>query len=227
MEEPTTPPAPEAEPRSGSCLIRGLVVVGILLIAITALVLWYNRPIRPVVLTDPEKAVVETKIAAMQTTAEEQAPAAIEPAAEESPTTTEPATPETYIPGKREISFTDRELNGMLNAHTNLGDQIAFQFTPGAVLARIETPIPDDIPVIGGTKLRARAKFLVDASGPSPMLALEDFTIWGVSIPNEWLGGIKNTNLLGQAFGAESGEGIPGVESLSIERGHLMIRLKE
>lgn len=217
-------PTPPSEPthRSGSCLIRGLVVAGVVVLAIVLFVLWYNRPISPVVLTEPEMAVVETKIAAMQPAPEEQPPAI----APDAPTdATE--TPAEYVPGAREIAFTDRELNGLLNEHTTLGDQIAFQFTPNAVQARIETPIPDDFPIIGGSKLRARAKFVVDTSGSNPTLSLEDFTVWGISIPNDWLGGIKNTNLLGQAFGSETGEGIPGVESLAIEQGRLLIRLKE
>ena len=95
------------------------------------------------------------------------------------------------------------------------------------MLARIETLLPEDVPLLGGRKLRARAKFAIDASGPTPMLALDDLTIWGISVPNDWLGGIKNTNVLAEAFGTEGSEGIPGVESLVIERGRLLIRLKE
>ena len=214
MEQEITPHTPEPKPRSSSCLIRGLIIAAILLAAIGILVLWYNRPIKPVVLTEPEMTVVETKIAAMQPPVEE-------------PPAVDPETPAEYVPGAREIAFTDRELNGLLNKHTALGDQVAFQFTPGAVLARIETPLPEDIPIIGGNKLRARAKFAVDTTGPNPALALEDITIWGISIPNDWIGGIKNTNLLGEAFGSENSQGIPGVESLTIERGRLLIQLKE
>jgi len=219
MEQEPTTAAPAATPRSGSCLVRGLVIAAILLAAIGLIILWYNRPIRPVVLTEPEIAVVETKIAAMQPAIEDEAPTLSPAEATDSS--------DDYAPGSREISFTDRELNGLLNQHTALGDQIAFQFTPGAVLARIETPLPKDVPVIGGSKLRARAKFAVDTTGPNPTLALEDFTIWGISIPNDWLGGIKHTNLLGEAFGSSTSEGIPGVESLTLEKGRLLIRLKE
>jgi len=221
MEEQISPPTEATQPRSGSCLVRGLIILGIAIAAIVLLVLWYNRPIRPVVLTEPEKVVVEQKVAAMHAVDEG------EPPAPDATQDSEAPVAEPYLPGKREIAFTDRELNGLLNQHTSLGDQIAFQFTPGKVLARIETPLPDDLPILGGRNLRARAKFSVDASGPSPTLALDDFTVWGVSIPNDWLGGIKNVNLLGAAFGSDSGQGIPGVESLTIEKGRLLLRLKE
>ena len=215
MEEraPATTTTTATKSRNGSCLIRGLVIAGILLAAIGLLVLWYNRPIHPVVLTEPEKTAIETKIAAMQAATDEAADA--------------PTAPPEYVPGEREIAFTDRELNGLLNEHTALGDQVAFEFVPGAVLARVTTTLADDVPILGGRKLRARAKFIIDASTPAPVLALEDLTVWGISIPNDWLGGIKNTNVLGEAFGAPDGQGIPGVESLVIERGRLVIRLKE
>jgi len=230
MDESAAPsPATEIPPRTGSCLIRGLVIVGIVIVAVLLVVLWYNRPIRPVVLTEPEKVVVEEKLAAMQATAEEAEtlPAQDGIATPVEDGNTPPADAEFDLPGKREIAFTDRELNGLLNEHTELGEQISFQFTPGKVLARIAAPLPDDIPVIGGTTMRARASFSVDVSGPSPMLALDDFSVWGVSIPNDWLGGIKNVNLLEEAFGVEEGQGIPGVESLTFEKGRLLIRLKE
>lgn len=210
METQTLEPTTAEKPRNGSCLLRGLIIAGILLVAIGALVFWYNRPIQPVVLTEPEQTEIQTKLAAMQAAAEE-----------------EPPDVEDYVPGEREIAFTDRELNGLLHEHTQLGDQVEFQFVPGAVLARMETLLPEDIPLIGGRKFRARAKFAIDGSGPEPLLALQDLTVWGISVPNDWLGGIKNTNVLGQAFGASEGEGIPGVESLVIERGRLVISLKE
>ncbi len=218
MNEPS-PDIPRETPRGGkSCLISGISIAAVLIIAVGVLVIWYNRPIEPVVLSEAEKAGIEAKLATMQAVAEDTPPPEPEP---------EPEMPAAYEPGAREIAFTDRELNGLLHEHTRLGDQVAFQFAPGAVLARIETPLPEDIPLLGGRKLRARAKFAIDASGPTPMLALEDLTVWGISIPNDWLGGIKNTNILGEVFGAREGEGIPGVESLVIERGRLLIHLKE
>ena len=222
MENPNPPPASsEIHVRRGSRLIRTGIVIGVILFAGVAWALWHNRPIRPVVLTNPEQAAVERKIAAMQ------APPVLPPAAIENGISTPAKSAPPYRPGTREIAFTDRELNGMLNARSELGDQIAFEFHPGVVVARIATPLPEDLPLVGGTILRARAKFAVDASGTSPRLALEDLTVWGVSMPNDWLGGMKNMNLLEQAFGSGQGKGIPGVESLTVEKGRLLVRLME
>ena len=54
-------------------------------------------------------------------------------------------------------------------------------------------------------------------------------SIWGVPIPNAWLGGIKNVDLV-QEFGYEAGfwQGFAaGVDDLQVEEGMLKIRLKE
>lgn len=215
---------PAAPRGGGSCLVRGLAVAGILLVAIGMLVWWYNRPIRPVVLTQPELKTVEAKVAALQSVQTDQSDQAAPEDAALSPTV---ETPAEYQPGGREIIITERELNGLLNAHTQFGDQIALQFVPGAVLARVEIPLDQGVPVIGGRKLRARAKFSVDTTSGFYALALDDLTVWGISVPNDWLGGIKGRNLLAEALGTKDAPGIPGVESLALERGRLVLRLKE
>lgn len=205
-QSPTPPP-----PRSGSCLIRSLIALAVVALGVGLLIWWYNRPIRPVELTQPEIQVVEQKIATIQ-----QPP---------TPPVDEP--PAGYQPGKREIILTDREINGLIHRNTNLGDQIAFEFAPGAIHARIETLLHEDVPVMGGKKLRARAKFTVEAAGQAPAIVLDDLTVWGISLPNDWLGGIKGKNLLGEMLGSTEGTSIPGVESLTIQQGRLVVCLKE
>jgi hypothetical protein len=210
QEEIPAPTATLAPPKkSRSCLLIGLAVVGTAAIAIGGAIWWYNRPIRPVELTQPEIQVVEEKLAVIQQPAEEP-----------------PAVPD-YQPGERQIVLTDREINGLIHQNTTLGDQIAFEFAPGAVHARIETLLPEDVPIMGGKKLRARARFIVDANGQVPAIVLEDLTVWGISLPNDWLGGLKGKNLLADMLGTEGETSIPGVESLTVERGRLVICLKE
>lgn len=219
MKEETAAPSPvtpPANPRSGSCLIRGLIGLGVVALVVGLLIWWYNRPIRPVELTPPEIKVVEQKIATIQ------------PPHEAPPRETDvPSAPPDYQPGKREIILTDREINGLLHRNTKLGDQIAFEFAPGAIHARLETLLPEDVPVMGGKKLRARAKFTVNSLGPAPTIVLDDLTVWGVSVPNDWLGGIKGKNLLGELLGSPDGTAIPGVDSITIQSGRLVICLKE
>jgi hypothetical protein len=82
------------------------------------------------------------------------------------------------------------------------------------------------LPLVGGKRLKARARFLVGHEPGSARLVLDDLTIWGISLPNDWLGGLKGHNLLEEALGAQSG-GIAGVEEFRVESGRLIIRLAE
>lgn len=190
-----------------------------LCVAVVALVIglawwWFNRPIRPVELSPQEKQLVEDKVEAIQGR-EEAAPPA--PAAEEVP-----AEPD-YQPGERQIILTERELNGLLHEHTTLGDKLRFELATDAVHARIETDLDPDLPVLGGRKLKARARFLVAQQPGDTRFVIDDVTVWGISLPNDWLGGLKGRDLLGEAVGG----GLAGVESLKVEPGRISIQLKE
>ena len=146
------PPAPR---RGKSCLVLVLVALLLAVIGIGVAWWWHNRPIEPVVLTPQEKQVVERKVEAIQKS---------EPPAEDP----------VYEKGTREIILTERELNGLLNENTTLGDSVRFQLATGEVHARIETDLDPDLPVLGGKKLKARARFLVEDETGNPTLVLDD-----------------------------------------------------
>lgn len=189
--------------RRKSWIIKGIITLGCLLLVLLGLWLWSNRPIRPVELSVQEKAVVTEKVEAIQKPTEA-----------------------VYEKGGKEIILTERELNGLLNENTTLGNSVCFELATNAIHARVETDLDPDLPVVGGKRLKARARFLVgDAQGKATLI-LEDLTVWGISLPNEWLGGLKGHDLLGEAIGAKEGK-IPGVEEFKVEPGKLTIRLKK
>lgn len=76
---------------------------------------------------------------------------------------------------------------------------------------------------------RARGRFRVAIEpGGKPLAVLEDLTIFGLSLPKAWLGGIKGENLLGEAIGENSrGPFLRGIRSLRIEPGTLVLELEE
>ncbi|RPJ34846.1 MAG: hypothetical protein EHM17_04980 [Verrucomicrobiaceae bacterium] len=189
-------PAPQKIPASA----RVFIVLAVLALVLGGLWWWYNRPIRPVELSAQEKAVVEQKVEAIQ----------------------KPAEPG-YEKGSKEIILTERELNGLLHQNTTLGDSLEFELVTNAIHARIEFDLDPGLPIVGGKRLKARARFLVSGDPGRAALILDDLTVWGVSLPNDWLGGIKGQDLLGQALGG----GIGGVEEFKVERGKLLIRLAE
>ena len=199
-DAPNIPTSPD---KRNSCLIKGLIAVAILALVLGGLWWWHNRPIQPVQLSAEEKAVVAEKVEAIQ----------------------QPAEPK-YEKGGKEIVLTERELNGLLNENTTLGQTVSFELATNAIHARVETDLDPDLPVVGGKHLKARARFLVSEVPGKAAFILEDVTVWGISLPNDWLAGLKGHDLLGEAIGAKGGK-FPGVEEFKVEPGKLTIRLAE
>lgn len=195
-------------PKKGSCLLKGLFVALLVLLVAAGIWWWQNRPIEPVVLSAEEKQVVEQKVEAVQ-----QAEAEV------------PAAPE-YEKGRKEIILTERELNGLLNERTKMGDKVKFELANDAVHARVEMDLDPDLPAVGGKRLKARARFLVTEDEAGTHFVVDDVTVWGVSLPNDWLAGLKGRDLIAEIFGAGSG-GLPGVKSMKVSPGELKIELKE
>ncbi len=196
--------APGKSPFTSSCLFKALIISVFLLLAIGGIFWWFNRPIQPVQLTAQEKSAVEAKVEAIQKPAEAQ-----------------------YEKGSKEIVLTERELNGLLNEKTTLGKSVSFELVTNAIHARVETDLDPDLPIVGGKRLKARARFLVGDTLGKPSFILDDVTVWGVSLPNDWLGGIKGRDVFSEILGgAESGQ-IAGVKEFKIESGRLIIRLAE
>jgi len=194
--------APTA-PRRGSCLAKALVLFVLLALVLGGLWWWHNRPIKPVELSAAEKSAVEAKVEAIQ----------------------QPDGP-TYEKGSKEIILTERELNGLLNQNTNLGKSVSFELARNAIHARVESDLDPDLPVVGGKRLKARARFLVSEVPGKANFILDDVTVWGISLPNDWLGGLKGHDFIGESIGGK-GSGIAGVEEFKVEPGRLIIRLKE
>jgi len=90
-------------------------------------------------------------------------------------------------------------------------------------------PIPQDFPIAGGKMFRARGRFRLSlGNGGTPYAVLEDVTIFGVSLPKAWLGGLKGENLLGDAVGEQKGGPVlRGIRSLRIEPGALVLELQD
>lgn len=195
-----TPPPPA---RRSSFLVKALIACSVLALIVGGLWWWHNRPIIPVELSAKEQAVVAEKVEAIQ----------------------QPAEPK-YEKGSKEIILTERELNGLLNQNTTFGKSLVFELVRNAIHARVETDLDPDLPIVGGKHLKARARFLASEIPGKAAFVLDDVTIWGVSLPNEWLGGLKGHDLLGEALGGK-GVRIAGVEEFKVEPGRLIIRLAE
>ena len=226
----TTPPAsgtagtPVPKRRHWLLYLCGLMLVLLLVICATvAITVWYiQRPIQPVVLSVAEKAALDTKLERLGGKPGDAPRATI---AESAATKPEPDRP--YVPGSKVLRLTERELNGLLNANTDLGKTVRLELGRDAINAYVTAPIPADVPVVGGKMFRARGRFRVSlTNGAAPVAILEDVTVFGLSLPKEWLGGIKGENLLGEAMGEHNGTPIlKGVKSLRIEPGAIELEV--
>lgn len=201
MSEPS--PAPPLRKR-GSCL--KVFVLSLLFIGAAAggLVWWQNRPIQPVILTADEKTAVERKIDAVH----------------------KPEEPH-YEKGGRDIVLTEREINGLINDQTDLGRKLKIELGRDSIYARLEMDLDPDVMLIGGRHLKARARVLAKTEDGVPSLVVDDVTVWGVSLPNAWLGNLKGQDLFRELLEGEDDGRIPGIESIKVEPGQLRIRLQE
>jgi len=202
----------------------------LLLVGTVALTIWWiQRPIRPVVLSPKEKATVEAKLRRIESGGSPAGTAGnarnIEPGAG-----TPPEVPQRfYVPGSKELKLTERELNGLLNANTDLGKSLRFEFDEDAVNAYLAVRIPQDFPVGAGKMFRARGRFRVSlGNGGKPYAILEDVTVFGISLPKAWLGGIKGENLISEAMtGNSQSPVLKGIKSLRVQPGALVLQLED
>ncbi len=202
--------------------ILGLLLIVALTVAIT--IWWLGRPIKPVVLSEAEKKVVEQKLEHLSHTSTNNARAF---APSQDALKSEPD--RIYVPGSRELRLTEREINGLLHQNTDLGDTLRLEFGRNAINAYVARPIPEDVPLLGGHMFRARGRFKVSiGNGGEPYAILEDVTVFGLSLPKAWLGGIKGENLLKDAMGQATNKPVlQGVKSLRVEPGALVLEVQE
>lgn len=203
-----------------------LIIVGTVALTIW----WIQRPIKPVVLSPREKATVDEKLRRIEGSTTRNTGAGATPGTSQRGGGLEPEVPQRfYVPGSKVLRLTERELNGLLNANTDLGKSVRFEFDQDAVNAYVAVRIPEDFPIGGGRMFRARGRFRVSlGNGGKPYAILDDVTVFGVSLPKAWLGGIKGENLIGEAIaGSNQSPVLKGIKSLRVEPGALVLELED
>ena len=130
---------------------------------------------------------------------------------------------------RRDVSFSERELNALLANNTDLARKVAIKLSDDLVSARMLMPMDPDFPILGGKTLRASAGVELAYREGRPVVIIKGVSIWGVPVPNAWLGNIKNIDLVGE-FGADRGfwkSFADGVQNIRGEDGQLRVQLKE
>jgi len=131
--------------------------------------------------------------------------------------------------GSRQISFTEREVNAMLAKNTNLAETLAIDLAEDMVSVKLLIPLDSDFPMLGGKTLKVKAGTELAYRNGKPVVKIVGVSLMGVPMPNAWLGGLKNIDLVEEFGGSGGGWDIfaDGVESISVVEGRLNIRLKE
>lgn len=190
---------------------------------------WYlaPRPFKPVQLNAREEKALQGKLDQLDFTAP--APAKPAPAPEKGKNGV--LEPEAYSEegADRTIRFTEKELNALLAKNTDLADKLTIDLSEGLISAKLLIPLDEDFPVMGGKTLRVKAGVTFSYEDGRPVVMLRGITVMGVPLPNAWLGGLKNIDLIKES-GGDAGfwKGFAdGVEDLSVEEGAVAIKLKE
>lgn len=228
----STAPAPaEAVPRRGGLRAAHLVWIVLLTVLVTvAATYWvvrtyiYARDFQPVQLDVREQQVLDAKLRRL---GYEPAPAA-GPAPESDQ---DWLRPERYdeAGAERVVSFSERELNGMIANNPDLARRMAVDLDQDLVSARLLVPFDPDFPILGGKTLRVAAGVELAFRDTRPVVVLKGVSVMGVPIPSAWLGGLKNIDLVSE-FGDQGGfwQGFAeGVEEVSVEQGRLRVLLRE
>jgi len=234
MDQETLTPATNGTERRLGCLpVLGLLIAAV---AVTAIVtVWaakhylFPSQFRPVTLNAREERVLDAKLERLDPLHRGR-PGQPQTAAP-SPTEAPPLAPEPYSEAgaSRSITFTERELNALLAKNTDLARKLAIDLADDLVSAKLLVPMDEDFPILGGQVLKVRAGMELAYRDGRPIVVLKGITLMGVPLPNAWLGGIKNIDLV-QEFGGEQGfwkSFADGVEHVRVSEGRLEIEFKE
>ena len=129
----------------------------------------------------------------------------------------------------RTITLSERELNALLAKNTDLARKLAIDLSDNLLSAKLLLPMDEDFPVLGGKILKVRAGLELAYRNNRPIVILKGISLMGVPIPNAWLGGLKNVDLVAE-YGADAGfwkSFAAGVNNISVSEGRLRIELRE
>ena len=224
-------------PDKGRSGLRTFLIVLVTMIVTAALTFWIVRSyifpaeFKPVQLSASEEQVLNQKlerIDSIQSRRTRGSEKAVQRAEDAAAGTLEP---EAYSEegASRSVTLTERELNGMLAKNTDMAKKLAIDLSENLMSAKLLIPVDEDFPVMGGQILKVRAGMELAYRDNRPVAILKGVSVMGVPIPNAWLGGMKNIDLV-QYYGNEAGfwkAFADGVENIHIEDGNITLLLKE
>ena len=217
--------------------ILGIVVAASVISTLVALcaVYFYLFPgsFTPVTLSTSEKQVLESKLEELDTI---QRVPVLDKEQRQPNKSSHSGEREDLQPGRysetsanREIILTERELNALLAQNTDLAAKLAIDLSQDLASAKLLIPLDEEFPLLGGKTLKVTAGLKLAYKNKKPVVVLRGISLWGVPIPNAWLGNMKNVDLV-QEFGDQKGfwsAFAEGIDEVEVSDGQLRVRLKE
>jgi len=230
----TSSTAPEQPRRSG---LKLLLIVLATVVVTAALTFWVVRAyifpadFKPVELSEQEEQVLNAKLEKLDTLQTRRTRGAAKAAQQREDAEAEMLEPEAYSEAgaDRSITLSERELNGLLAKNTDLARKLAIDLSEDLLSAKLLVPVDEDFPIMGGQILKVRAGMELAYRNNRPVAILKGVSVMGVPIPNAWLGGMKNIDLI-EYYGKEAGfwkAFADGVDNIRIEDGNVTMVLKE
>jgi hypothetical protein len=220
-----------AKPQHSWLKILGIVVVASVISTLVAIgvVYLYLFPgaFKPVTLSASEEQVLESKLEQLGSVQRSR----VLHQDSEQIGGKEDLQPERYNENdaNREIILTERELNSLLAKNTDLASKLSIDLSQDLASAKLLIPLDEKFPLLGGKTLKVTAGLELAYKNEKPIVALRGISLWGVPIPNAWLGNIKHVDLV-QEFGGQKGFWAAfsdGVEEMEVSEGQLRVKLKE
>ena len=221
---------PPTVPKSGRWLkIMAIIVAAAFIVTVAAVLtvkyFFFPSQFKPVTLSPKEEKALTEKIDRLNDLSSP-GPAGQKSLSQKN---SKPA-PERYTEddARRIIEFTEKEFNALIARNTDLADKLAVDFSGDLASMKLLVPMDPDFPILGGKTLKVTAGVELGYLSGKPVVKLRGVSLWGVPLPNAWLGNLKNVDLVNE-FG--NGQGFwqafaDGVEEIKVEEGHLRIKLK-
>jgi hypothetical protein len=216
--DPIQPPRPSNKKglsvKQVLLLMLGVILLTALVVILVIRFWLYPQPFKPIQLNPKEQQSLEYKIEYLES-------ASSSPAGPVQPLRVS----EQEL--SREIIFSEREINSLLPAEW-MG-RLALAFDKDLISLRLLLPLDPDFPLMGGQTLRLGLKAELAYRQGRPVILLKGVSLMGVPLPNAWLKGKKNIDIL-EELGTESGFGkllAEGLEDIQVRRGALYILLRE
>ncbi len=216
--------------RSGcmQLLATSAVVVLIIIFIVAGWVKYniYASSHTPVELSTKEQTVLDSKLSLIQESAQQEHGTASGHAL-----STTPLTPERYTEAgaKREVSFTEKELNALIANTPEAAERVAIDLSDDLVSIKLVVPMDEEILFLGGKTIRLNIGIILSYDKTGPIVGIKGVSLGGIPLPNAWLGYLKEKNLV-EEFGTGSGFWqlfAEGIKDIRVKEGHILVRLNE